>query len=366
MPNCAWSRHASNLSALVTFAVACAPPPPPQYPPPPGQPAAGAASVATQSGAKPRWVDGAEPIRFPRHTSLTGVGHGPNRQSCEADARAAVAKIFRAHVSQVHRDVQSHFSRVNAAGRISVEAMSVDQFTRVTTDYTLKGVEIGQVWQDNTNASFHCLGVLDRVSTAQTLRGEIQRLDAQITAAVRQGDASADNETARFLAYKRALLLMQRREALNADLRIVDPQRRGLPPPISWSALVAKFSRAKSGVRIGLHVKGRERARVQSCLAEHLAKRDIQVQEGTSDVNLWIHGKIEMKKAGYNLGTQMVRATINMRITNAVDGQTVGAFSRYVKAGRRDIAQSLQLAASKLCHDVAPKLAQEIDKALGR
>jgi hypothetical protein len=296
---------------------------------------------------------------------LSGVGTGQGRMACESDGRASVAKIFKANISQVSRDWQAHFSRVNSAGpAVRVEAMSVDQLTQVSTDYTLKGVEIKEVWNDPGGTSY-CLAVLDRVAAAQTLREQIARLDAQIRAQVQEGD-KAPNETARFMAYKKAMELLQRREALNADLRIVSPQRMGIDPPLGWEDLVAKFTRSRSKIKIGFHLKGSERAKVQSCLAEELNKQGIDVLEGSSDVDLWIHGKIDMKKAGFNLGTHMVRATINMRITGADDGRTLGSFSRYVKAGRPRLPQSMQLAASKLCHDVAPKLAQEINAALSR
>ena len=102
------------------------------------------------------------------------------------------------------------------------------------------------------------------------------------------------------------------------------------------------------------------------CLGEELTKKGIQVIEGSSDVDLWIHGKIDMKRAGTIGGAMMVRATINMRITNPDDGKTIGAFTRDIKAGRPVLSHSLQLAASKLCFDVAPKLASEIMNALSR
>ena len=158
--------------------------------------------------------------------------------------------------------------------------------------------------------------------------------------------------------------LLQRREALNADLRVVSPYKRGMPPVWGFARLVAKFTRSKAGIKIGFHIKGRERAKVQSCLGSALQKRGIQVLEGSSDVDLWIHGKIDMKRAGYNNGTMMVRGTLNMRITGSDDGKTLGAFTHDVKTGRQTLAQSIQLVASKLCYDVVPKLAAQIEAAL--
>ena len=348
-----------SLLALAAVGLLACPPAGPAYPPPGG----GGGGGTVSSGAKPGWVDGGQAAQYPQMQNMTGVGQGAGRAVCENSARATIAKTFSANISQVSRDWQGHFSKVNSAGaNVRVEAMSVQQLTQVSTNYTLKGIEIKAVWKSPTG-TFHCLGVLDRVSSAQTLRGEIQRLDAQIQAAVQEGDRSSD-PTTRFMQYKKAIEMLQRREAMNADLRVVS--RSGMAPTWGWARLVAKFNRSKSRIKIGFHIKGRERAKVQSCLGEALTKRGITVTEGTSDVNLWIHGKIDMKKAGYNNGAEMVRATLNMRITGTRRGKTIAAFTRDVKVGRRSLPQSIQLAASKICFDVAPKLAQEIEKALSR
>lgn len=295
---------------------------------------------------------------------LTAVGRGQTQQGCEADGRAGLAKIFKAQVSQIHKDWQGHISRINSAGAsVHIEAMSVQQWTQVSTDYTLKGTKISLIWQGD--GGYHCLATLERVPAAQTLRAEIGRLDAEISAQIAEGDRHVGkNVTARFLAYKKALDLFQKREALNADLRIVDAQRRGVETSYGWRQLIAKFTRAKAEAKIGFHLKGPYRAKIQSCLAEELKKQGISVLEGTSDVDLWIHGKIEMQFAGHNNGVALVRGTLNMRVTNPDDGRTVAAFSRDIKAGRAEQNQSYQLVASKLCFDVAPQLAQEINKSL--
>lgn len=342
------------LVVLAALAFGCTPPPP-GYPPPGG--------AGVSGGPKPSWVDTKNAPEYPDMQYMLGVGHGQGRVPCENDARADIAKIFKAEVSSVSKDWQAHFSRVNAAGvGVSIEAMSVEQLTQVSTDYVLKGTEIKAVWQGPDVMA--CLAVLDRVAVAQILRAEIQRLDAQIVAQVQEGDRQTGNATARYMAYKQAMELLQRREALNADLRLIS--RSGIDPPFSIAALAAKFTRAKSRIKIGFQLKGSERAKVQSCLAEELNKQGITVMEGSSDVDLWIHGKIEVKRAGSFSGAEMVRATINMRVTGADDGRTIAAFTRDVKAGRPVLAQSIQLAASKLCFDVAPNLASEINKAMSR
>jgi hypothetical protein len=106
----------------------------------------GGGTTRVTSGPKPAWVDGT-PRRYPRMQYMTGVGRGTARMPCESDARAQIAKIFEAKISQVSKDWMGHFSRVNAAGKVQVEAMAVSQLTRVSTDYVLKGTMIAEVWK---------------------------------------------------------------------------------------------------------------------------------------------------------------------------------------------------------------------------
>ena len=115
------------LSACLGLA-ACGPPPGPHYG---GGPAPG-------PGGKPSWVDG-RPTRYPDMQYLVGVGRGMGRGTCEDDAYAALAKIFNAKIKQESEDWQGHFSKVSNLGKVKIEAMSISQLTRVSTDKVLKG-----------------------------------------------------------------------------------------------------------------------------------------------------------------------------------------------------------------------------------
>jgi uncharacterized small protein (DUF1192 family) len=331
--------------------IGCGPPAPPMY----GGPAVG-------PGGKPAWVDG-RPARYPDMQYLSGVGRGPSRGACENDAYAALAKIFNAKIQQVSQDWQGHFSRVSNLGTIKVEQMSISQLTRVSTDKVLKGAKIAENWQgEGTN---HCLGVLERDPAVRSLQSEISRLDAEIKAQVDKGDSAA-TPTARFMAYARAMELLQEREALNVDLRIVSPRGVGMPPAIDFAALVAKFTTSKGKIKVGLKLTGTRARQIQTCLAEELTKKGIEVLEGTSDVDVMIHGNLKYEKAGFIAGSHMVRANVNLRLTDAENGRTVGAFHDNIKVGRPTLQASVQLAVFKLCQQVMPQLTQKVRAAFSR
>lgn len=331
-----------------------------------GPPAMRGFSAAGPDGPRgqPEWIDGAAAARYPAAQYLTGVGHGSDRMSCENDARAALAKIFAAHVEQVSSATESHFSRVNELGRVRVEALGVQQLTRVSTDFVLKGTRLVEVWEGGPQR-FHCLAVLDRLIAGRGLRDELDRMDVESAALVREGDA-APNATARFFAYKRAMELLQRRDGLNAELRIVSPGGVGKPPLHGWEDLVAKLTGTRARLKVGLKLSGRDAARLQTCLVEQLAQRDVQVLEETSDLDLMVHGELAWHWAGYVNGSYLVQVSVDLRVTDLDGGRTMAAFAERLKTGRPRRDNALQTAANKLCFKVAPLLADKLHQALGR
>jgi hypothetical protein len=342
-----------TLIIATTILISCGPPPPPQY----GAPGA----EAVGPNGRPAWVDGRS-TRYPELMFLTGVGHGPGQAQCENDAYAALAKIFNAQIHQVSQDWQQYFTQVQSMGpSIKMEAMSLSQLTQVSTDKVVKGARISEHWDGD--GTHHCLATLERDPAARNLQEEISRLDAEIRAKVDLGDKEA-TPTAKFMAYARAMELLQEREVLNIDLRIVSSRGGGVPSPVDFPSLVAKFTVSKRQIKVGLKITGQSADKIQTCLAEELSKRDIQVLEGSSDVDLMIHGTLKYQKAGNVAGSEMVRANINLRVTDIGDGRTLSAFTEDVKVGRPELEQSVQLAVSKLCSQAAPSLVAKVKAAL--
>jgi hypothetical protein len=339
-----------KISLIVTVLgiVACGPPPPPQY---------GGGVDPVGPGGRPAWVDGRSQ-QYNDLMYLTAVGHGPSQPPCESDAYAAMSKIFNAQISQVSQDWQRYFTQVSSMGpAVKIEAMAISQLTRVSTEKVIKGARIAEHWAGDGTS--HCLATLERDPAASSLQAEISRLDAEIKAKISLGDGDA-NPTTKFMAYARAMELMQEREALNVDLRIVSSRGGGIPAAIDFPALVAKFTVTKGKIKVGLKIVGTRGDKIQTCLAEELAKHDIQVLENTSDVDLMIHGTLKYQKAGYVAGSEMVRADVNLRVTDVSDGRTLSAFTEDIKVGRPELEQAVQLAVFKLCTQAAPSLVQKI------
>jgi hypothetical protein len=335
--------------ALIVLAaaglVACGPPPGPQY--------------GGASGACGPWVNTGQSPQFPDMMYLTAVGHGPEITACEAGARAEIAKIFKAQVSQQTTEWQGYFSRATAAGASFKEVTDIQSYTTVCTDKSLNdfGVEIKTRCQ--APGTFHCLAVIERDKASSILRDKMAKLDQEIASLVVEGDKAGD-QTTKFMRYSAAMEKLAERELLNIDLKIISSGRGGMQPPVEWASLIAKFTGAKGAVKVGLKITGTEAAKIQTCMAEGLGRKGLQVLEGTSDVDVVISGQLKYAKAGFVAGSEMVRADINLRVVGMSDGRTLAAFTDDVKVGRPSLQQSVQLAVTKLCEKAIEELPKKI------
>jgi hypothetical protein len=349
------------LSTGVLALAACGPPPGPNYG---GGPGPGPAAA----GGCPAWNDGAtKSPRHPEEMYLTAVGTAPAGGSCENDAYAALSKIFNAQVSQVQTEFQGYRSQINAAGgNMREEATAITSLTRVFTEKVLKGAQI--VERGTCTGNLVCLAAMDRAVAAGIIEQELASIDAQIKAKIDEGDSKGgNNPTFRFMSYSAAMEMLAQRMALYADLKVIHAARASrVATPYDPAMLIKKLAGAASRVRVGLKLVGYETGKVQTCLAEGLAKKGLKVSEGTSDVDAMIHGNLKYKRAGYVANSVMVRADFNLRVTNMKTGRTIIAYSEDIKVGRETLEQSLQLAVFKLCEMAVESLPKKIFEGFKR
>ncbi|MCA9664896.1 MAG: hypothetical protein KC503_04885, partial [Myxococcales bacterium] len=137
------------------------------------------------------------------------------------------------------------------------------------------------------------------------------------------------------------------------------PAQPSAPPPAAPSA--PPPPPASSGaIKVGLRITGVDRATVQTCFANRLINAGYLVYESTSDVQVQVSGELVYKRAGYNNGTQMVKAHANVRVKDLKSGQLLVAVNKRIKVGRRTVNQAVQLAVSRLCDRVVPKIVRII------
>jgi len=327
--------------------------------------------------APPGWISGKDP-KYPPGELLIGVGKGPKQESADLDARGEIARIFESKVTSVMEDFQGAASKVNSAGKgVSVEVQAVAQFTKVTAQKTLSGIEIRERGKDGS--TFYALAVLDRAQCANALTEQIEALDSKINGAV--STAEGGDKMAAFKHYGIAINLMDEREALNAMLRVCDKKGKGIPAQHDVGELSGKFDSAAGEFKLGIKVDGNGATRVRDCIMEMLGNKGYQITEieideededgedesaDGGDFDAVLIGKLKSEKAGEIAGSIMVRTDLSLKLVNAQTKKVIKTFTGNRKEGRRDVKQSAALSAHKLCLTEAPKIVEAIDKAFKR
>jgi hypothetical protein len=346
-----------SIVLATCIALGCAPPP-----------TSGPLTSVSYEGA-PKWVHkGSGAYDGPAGKAFYGVGivngirnEALARQTCDNRARGEIAKIFDLYIAAMMKDYQ----RSTTAGdfKSSAEEQDVVSVQKTITEVSLRGIEIRDHWLNPQSGAWYALAVLDLNGIDQAL-GSARSLNARVRDHVRNNARRSFEDLDREL-HKRNNPAPA--ATAPAPPRAPEPTPQDSPPavvPVTPAAPpAAPTTRANV---VGLRLAGNGAATVQTCLASRLISAGFSVQERSSDVDVMIQGSLSYAKAGYSLGSAMVRATLNLRLSNTATGKTLQAYSRTMKVGRPGLDQSIQLAISRFCDDVVPELAGKIGSALSR
>lgn len=171
--------------------------------------------------AAPDWLNGVS-NQYPARDYLIGVGLGDSLDSARASARAEIATVFTARITQRARDSQQERStRDHRRTRIQSEH-TIQQSTTVSTDELLKGVLIAETWHDPKKNQHYALAVLDRRAAAQVLARQIREQNA-LLAGSRMSIETGTGIIPQLRAVCAALASIDTMEDLTARLQVIDP-----------------------------------------------------------------------------------------------------------------------------------------------
>jgi len=177
----------------------------------------------------PEWIISPH-TAYPAEQFLTGMGEAANREQAEKRAYVAVARVFSANVQAKSMDRESYAIQESDSRRRTQRNLQLDQHTQVTTSKILENVKILDVWYQPSTRHFFALAGLDRQQAEQTIMDRLRDWDLTIENMVQQG-RSHPQKIQRIQAYKQALSLLNDREQLNADLRVIRTSGETQPLP---------------------------------------------------------------------------------------------------------------------------------------
>jgi hypothetical protein len=333
--------------------------------PGPGRGGADPITGVTPTG-KPRWVDkGSGAMKGELGRAFYGVGlvagiQNPAlaRQTADNRARGEIAKIFHTYVAAMMKDYQ----RSTTAGnfKASAEEQDVVSAQKTITEVTLRGVEIRDHWTDPANGTHYALAVLELKRIMDAV-GKQNKLPARIRDHVRKNAEKAFNDLDKELQKR-----TKREDPAPTPTTPTTPDKPEAKPPVATTPPAPVVKKKKGKLRVGLKIKGRESKKLQTCFAAEIINAGFELIETSNDVDVMVVGTTKFKKARYNNGQHMVKASLDVRVMDMDSGKTAAAVANSFKTGRPTLTEALQTATTKLCKLVTPQVVAKIKKAFVR
>ena len=344
------------LSLAAVFSTACGPPD-----------GGGGPITGVNPDGTPKWVnrgsgayDGEHGKAFYGVGIVTGIDNPALlRQTGDNRARGEIAKLFDTYIAAMMKDYQ----RSTTAGNFqaSAEEQDVVSAQKTITEVTLRGVEIRDHWTNPQNGALYALAILDLNGITKNL-GQAPGLNGRVRDYVRDNAQRAFEDLDRELG--------QRTERSDSPPP-ANPPPPADPPPVAEVAPPPVAApppppRRTGKIRVGLQITGVKRSMIQTCFANRLINEGYALFESTSDVDVTVRGTLTYQKAGIINGSHMVKASAEVRVMNMESGGTNAAVAESIKVGRPTLNESIQLAVSRLCDRVVPRIVSQIRSGIRR
>ncbi len=294
---------------------------------------------------QPDWVmDQSE--KWPQRLYLVGVGQADSREGAEAEARAAIAKIFHARIRQETEQWQKYLE-VESRGKTQVEQkQAIESVTAVSTEKVLEGVEIVERAQDGP--LYYALAVMDRLQSTTRLTEQITALNRTIDNMLHLARTSPDKLT-RITNFKKGIKTLLLRDAYNADLMIVNVKGEGVPSAVSPLDAVQEFETWLSkNFLIDVEIAGPHHEVVKEVIIEALLRDRFPVkgeekgrENPASKPDLLIKGEVALSPSHLpNQPFVYVRWCVDLTVLETAGNRIVGVVTKSGREGHLSEAEA--------------------------
>lgn len=249
--------------------------------------------------------------------------------SAQDKARAEVAKVIRAEVSQKTQTWERYIETRKGKSFTVEDNLKLEQLTQVTTEQTLEGVEIVQNWQDSTGMHY-ALAVLERDHAMAMLREKIGKLDKETRQLMEHSEGSK-TPLGKVRLYRQAIDNILLRDTFNQEFRVINPRGQGIPGAVDiLEAKTALDEVLTQEFSIGVEVDGEFASELKAAVIEGL-NRDgfITAKAGSEDMaQILVRGKSmlsemdrgdpQWKYLAWNADFQLIDRSIGNKVFGSV------------------------------------------------
>jgi hypothetical protein len=311
-------------------------------------------AAALAADPRPDWLSG-QSAQYPREAFVLGVGQGDTREKAADAARAEIAKSFSLSLTAT---TSVSASEVDSNGRSDVE-QSVSEDVRTSTRKVLDGVELSAYW-DGPDDEHYALATLDRRHALSILHDKLAELDKSF-ADLRERLGKTEGKFARLRIAVLLAHLAKSRRSLNADVRVLSPDGKGVPAPSGLEDVLAEARKAVDSVKIRIAVSGEDSEKTASRLQDALSVYGLKANEGPGSADVVLEAACSAEKVPPdNLTWYWARGAMSVKLSYGTSGEVFERFEEDGEEASGDPDASVRVVLGAL----ADKTADHVFKTL--
>lgn len=271
--------------------------------------AAAAAPSKAKAGKAPEWMVDLN-ASYPQAKYLAAVGQGDTRRDSEADAAAALSRIFNVNVKSDTVSTQ-RYERIVKGGATKVESgMSSDQTVAMKSDADLVNLRFSDPYVDSSGLS-HSVAYLEREPTAAIYRQAVGKDAERIDGFGRRAAASASG-LQQYALCDAAYQVGLHAQGMIEQLRIIHaPTARLLESAVDLQKIAAARDAAAAKLSYKLSVEGDGEGKIAGFVREALAGQGLSFK---ADGALAVRGSWILEPIATNPKYKSVRWTLNLAL----------------------------------------------------
>ena len=314
----------------------------------------GCGTTQLKGSEPPSWIGGSSP-KYPPSFYLTAVGEGETAKDAEASAYAGISKIFKVEIKSQEESRERYVQRNN---QVKEQKFTMESSTDLSTQKIISQVRIDQVYQDPQSGRWYALAVLDRDQVGTSLQERIKGLDREIEQLLA---TKTLGKLPRIRTLKKAMDKLNLRKALNSDLRVVDPQGKGIEPGYDPGELTRKFAEELRGITIRVKIAGDYGEELSAGLAESLVGQGLSVAPQGRAEDILVKGKLQWEKSGISdQKWKFIRWLLKIEVWDKLNSQLITSLDKEGREGHLTYREAKRRALRTIKADQLKKLSQEI------
>ncbi len=292
--------------------------------------------------------------RYPNEMYITAVSSGDTPEIAKDRAIADVAKVIKADINSQQLLIEEYIET-----GIEMELDRKSSFTRqidITTEQTLKNVNIGKTWRDEADGRYYAVAYLDRLDTSEIYKADLADMETKIKSYYDKAGSKTD-KLARLAYVNKAISLAIQRDMMIEQLNTISQGAYSFTPTVKAPELSSLRRRITGDINVKLDLNSGGYDEFPGAVSEVLQAYGFGLSEGQPDVI--VKGSMrmeELERKGH-----FVRWFVDLHFTDTANNTEFVTYTDDDREGSNSMGEAKRRAALRMVKVVKKNLYDRLD-----